>query len=136
MAHGLERSPARAFPAVAKRLPEVAERVPLYCFSNTNAVHQAVWEPQLAGLLKSFTKVYASWRLGQRKPDVDAYRHVAADMGVAPADIVFLDDNRDNVEGALAAGLDARRAAGEEATCASLRALFTPAQWPPARSTR
>ena len=124
------------FPAVAKLLPEVASRVPLYCFSNTNAVHQAVWQPQLAELLESFTKVYASWQIGHRKPNVDAYLHVAADMGVPPADIVFVDDNRDNVEGALAAGLDARHAAGEEATCACLRALFTPALWPPAKSTR
>ena len=124
------------FPAVAALLPEVAKRVPLYCFSNTNAVHQAVWEPQLAGLLASFTKVYASWRIGHRKPDVEAYRQVAADMGVAPADIVFLDDNRDNVAGALVAGLDARRVAGGEATCACLRSLFTPEIWPPARSTR
>ena len=111
------------FPAVAETLPEVAKRVPLYCFSNTNAVHQAVWQPRLAELLASFKTVYASWQIGCRKPDVDAYLHVAADMGVAPADIVFLDDNRDNVAGALAAGLDARHAAGEEATCACLRAL-------------
>ena len=112
------------FPAVAKVLPEVASRVPLYCFSNTNAVHQAVWQPQLAELLASFRKVYASWQIGRRKPDVDAYLHVAADIGVAPADIVFLDDNRDNVAGALAAGLDAHRVAGEEAVCACLRELF------------
>ena len=112
------------YPAVADILPRLASRVPLYCFSNTNAAHQAVWEPRLAALLPSFEKVYASWRVGCRKPDVDAYLHVAADMGIAPADIVFLDDNRANVEGALAAGLDARLAAGEAATLAQLREIL------------
>ena len=112
------------YPAVAEILPSVANRVPLYCFSNTNAAHQAVWEPRLAALLPSFEKVYASWWIGCRKPDPDAYLHVAADMGIAPADIVFLDDNRANIEGALAAGLDARLAAGEEATLAQLREIL------------
>ncbi len=112
------------YPAVADILPRLASRVPLFCFSNTNAVHEAVWQSRLAGLLPSFEKVYASWRIGCRKPDVDAYLHVAADMGIAPADIVFLDDNRANIEGALAAGLDARLAAGEEATSAQLREIL------------
>ena len=113
-----------AYPTVAEMLPRLADHVPLYCFSNTNAVHEAVWQSRLAGLLPSFEKVYASWRVGCRKPDVDAYLHVAADMGIAPADIVFLDDNRANIEGALAAGLDARLAAGEEATSAQLREIL------------
>ena len=112
------------YPAVAEMLPRLASRVPLYCFSNTNAIHEAVWQSRLAGLLPSFEKVYASWRIGCRKPDVDAYLHVAADMGIAPADIVFLDDNRANIEGALAAGLHARLAAGEEATAAQLREIL------------
>ena len=111
------------FTEVAKALPKLATRVPLYCFSNTNAVHEAVWRPRVAGLLECFTKVYASCRIGCRKPDVDAYLHVAADMGFAPADIVFLDDNRDNVAGARSAGLDARHMAGEVATLACLREL-------------
>ena len=113
-----------AYPTVAEMLPRLANHVPLYCFSNTNAVHEAVWQSRLAGLLPSFEKVYASWRIGCRKPDVDAYLHVAADMGIAPADIVFLDDNRANIEGALAAGLDARLAAGEVATSAQLREIL------------
>lgn len=112
------------FPAVARLLPQLAKQVPLYCFSNTNAEHQAVWQPQLADLLASFTKVYASWQIGLRKPNVDAYLHVAADMGVAPANIVFLDDNRANVEGALSAGLDARLVAGEKTTLAHLREIL------------
>ena len=112
------------YPTVAEVLPRLANQVPLFCFSNTNAVHEAVWQSRLAGLLPSFEKVYASWRVGCRKPDVDAYLHVAADMGIAPADVVFLDDNRANIEGALAAGLDARLAAGEKATHARLREIL------------
>lgn len=118
------------YPAVAAILPRLASRVPLCCFSNTNAVHQAVWQPRLADVLSSFEKVYASWQIGRRKPDADAFLHVAADIGVAPADIVFVDDNAANVAGARAVGMDARRAAGETATAACLRQILATLETP------
>lgn len=118
------------YPAVAAILPRLAKHVPLYCFSNTNAVHQAVWQPRLAEVFSSFEKVYASWQIGCRKPDAHAFLHVAADMGVAPADIVFVDDNADNVAGARSVGVNARRAAGEAATAAHLRQILATLETP------
>lgn len=118
------------YPAVAAILPRLAKHVPLYCFSNTNAVHQAVWQPRLADLLSSFNKVYASWQIGCRKPDAAAYLHVTDDMGVAPAGIVFVDDNADNVAGARSVGMDARHAAGEAATAAHLRQILATLETP------
>ena len=109
---------------VLDALPRIAATIPLYCFSNTNAVHQAVWEQRLGGALGSFRKIYTSWQLGCRKPDVAAYARVAADMGFAPGEIGFLDDNADNVAGALAAGLVARRVASANATLAAIDALL------------
>ena len=92
---------------VVRLLPEVAARIPLYCFSNTNRVHQATWEQRLGTLLAPFREVYVSWKLGLRKPDARAYRRVAAAMGYAPGDIAFLDDSSANVEGARQAGMTA-----------------------------
>lgn len=111
------------YASVARLLPGLAARLPLYCFSNTNAAHQAVWQPQLDTLLAPVTKVYASWQLGARKPDAGAYRKVVADMGFAEGDVLFIDDNRDNVAGARAAGLDARHTTGAAATVAILKAV-------------
>ena len=77
------------FPDVVAALPEVAAHRPLYCFSNTNAEHQAVWEHRLADALTPFRTIYSSWRIGRRKPDVAAFRWVADDMGAAPATFFF-----------------------------------------------
>lgn len=92
---------------VVSMLPSLADRVPLYCFSNTNAVHQAVWEERFRDALAPFRHIYTSWQIGLRKPDVEAYRRVAEAIGSQAGDILFLDDNAENVRGALAAGLDA-----------------------------
>ncbi len=106
---------------VVAALPTLASRLPLYCFSNTNVVHQAAWERRHADALAPFRRIYVSWQLGMRKPSVAAYRRVADDIGVAPRDIVFLDDNAGNVEGASTAGLVARHAPNAAATLAVLR---------------
>ena len=108
---------------VVAALPTLAARVPLYCFSNTNVVHQAAWERRHADALTPFRRIYVSWQLGLRKPDVAAYRRVADEIGVAPRDIVFLDDNAGNVQGASAAGLVAHHVPNAAATLATLREL-------------
>lgn len=109
------------FADVAQVLPKIA--LPLYAFSNTNPVHQAVWQIQLADCLVHFHKVFTSWEIGLRKPDVESYLRVAEDMRVLPADILFVDDNRENVAGARSAGLDARHTTGPSETVAILRGL-------------
>ena len=106
---------------VVAALPAVAARVPLYCFSNTNVVHQATWERRHADVLTPFRRIYVSWQLGLRKPSVASYHRVADDIGVAPEGIVFLDDNADNVRGATAAGLVAHHVPNAAATLAALR---------------
>ena len=111
------------FESVVNALPAIAARIPLYCFSNTNVVHQTVWEQRHAQALAPFRKIYTSWQLGCRKPTVEAYRRVAADIGVAPGDILFLDDNQDNVVGAQAAGMRARRVADPAQTLSFLRGI-------------
>ena len=58
---------------VVAALPALAARVPLYCFSNTNVVHQAAWEQRHADALTPFRRIYVSWQLGMRKPSIAAY---------------------------------------------------------------
>ena len=57
--------------------------------------------PWLAGfdlLLWSHTLLLA-------KPEAEIYQHAAAGLGVPPAEILFIDDREDNIEGAAAAGM-------------------------------
>ena len=111
------------FEDVAGILPMVASTLPLYVFSNTNPVHQEAWESRFASALTPVQKIYTSWELALRKPNVEAYLAVADDIGVAPADILFVDDNADNVAGGKAAGLDARLVRTPAETLAILRGL-------------
>lgn len=112
------------FEDVARILPLVASALPLYVFSNTNPVHQEAWQSRFASALTPVRKIYTSWEMALRKPNVEAYLAVADDIGVAPADILFVDDNAENVEGGQAAGLDARLVRTPAETLAILRGLL------------
>ena len=104
------------FADIVDALPRAAARIPTYCFTNTNAEHQQTWQTRYGHALTSFRKIYVSSEIGRRKPDVASFVWVAADMGVTPADILFLDDSRENVEGAASAGMQTVHVTGPEVT--------------------
>ncbi len=43
------------------------------------------------------------------KPEPEIYRHAAEGLGIPPAEILFVDDREDNIEGAIAAGMQVIR---------------------------
>jgi FMN phosphatase YigB (HAD superfamily) len=88
-------------------LEKLRDRVPLYAFSNSNAAHHAVWSRKFAPALANFRRVFVSSEMGLRKPERAAFDHIAREIGVAPARILFFDDTLANVEGASLAGLQA-----------------------------
>ncbi len=57
--------------------------------------------------LARFDHLTFSHRLHLLKPDSAIYRHAAQGLGLAPDQILFIDDRADNVEGARTAGLQA-----------------------------
>lgn len=111
---------ADAFEGVVERLPAVARAIPTYAFTNTNAEHQAAWQARFGERLGAFERIYASWQIGRRKPDPNAFLWVARAMDVAPERILFLDDSVANIAGARSAGLQAAHVTGEAVT---LRAM-------------
>ncbi|HVS67980.1 MAG TPA: HAD family phosphatase [Mycobacteriales bacterium] len=90
---------------------ETAQRVPVAMLSNMNAVH---WDRAVSAwsLVKRFDHVFTSFELGLIKPDAEVFHHVVDALGVEPEQVFFLDDNRINVEGARAAGLQAEQVRG------------------------
>ena len=52
-----------------------------------------------------FAARYFSGRLRMVKPEPQIYRHVLKSLGAAPEDVVFIDDNRANIEAAEALGM-------------------------------
>lgn len=85
---------------------KLARKRPVYLLSNTNALH---WEHirkryafarQAAGAVLSF-------EAGARKPERAIYAAACAAAGVPPEDCLFIDDLKENVAGAKAAGMRA-----------------------------
>jgi putative hydrolase of the HAD superfamily len=111
-------------PGMAALLRSAASQLPLYAFTNSNAAHQAIWSRRFASLLAPFRRVFVSSELGRRKPEPEAFHSVASAIGVAPRGILFFDDSRENVEGALAAGLRALHVGSQEDVRAALHAVL------------
>lgn len=81
--------------------------VPCHIFSNTNLAHAQTWRGRFPQALGEFGRVFCSHEIGLRKPDREAFEHVARAIGVATPGILFFDDRLENVEGARAAGMEA-----------------------------
>ncbi len=86
-------------------LPQLAERMPLYLFSNTNFTHHQYWSKRHAQALKPFRCQFVSCEMGLRKPEAASFEYVAREIGVPPGKILFFDDTAANIEGARAVGL-------------------------------
>lgn len=56
-------------------------------------------------VFREFDRVYISYRLGKGKRDSTLFDDVAGDLGVAPGDVLFVDDDPGNVARARARGL-------------------------------
>ena len=110
------------YPGAAELVQAVARRCVVGCLSNTNDLH---WERlcRQMDLESLFAYCFPSHRTARLKPDSEAYTGAAADMGLAPADVLFLDDNRLNVAAATAAGMRAGRVDGVRGAAALLQEL-------------
>jgi putative hydrolase of the HAD superfamily len=86
---------------------ELAGQFPLYVFSNTNPAHVAHFSPRHGRLLSHFRKVITSCEIGARKPEPEAFLHLARIIGARPEQLLFFDDLEENVLGARRAGLSA-----------------------------
>lgn len=81
-----------------------------------DAIEAAPWR-------RHFDRVYVSALIGATKPKRHIYDHTAADLGVAPSEIAFVDDRPENVDGALAAGWQAHLWVDDADTRAWLESL-------------
>ncbi len=97
----------REIPGIRSVVQAAARERPLYLFSNTNVSHHRFWASQYADLLAPFRRIFVSNELGKRKPAPEAFHAVAQAIDVPPERILFFDDTLDNVNGALAVGMQA-----------------------------
>jgi putative hydrolase of the HAD superfamily len=90
-------------PGMANLLARAAQNFPLYAFSNTIAHIGSTGQYALPR--SSPRDIYASSTIGLRKPDAEAFAHVAAAIGMPAERLVCFDDIYENIEGARACGL-------------------------------
>jgi putative hydrolase of the HAD superfamily len=111
--------PKALFPGSLELLQALSESHRLACLTNTNALHwsRVCGEMDLA---RHFQHSFASHLLGILKPDAEIFHHVVEQLGCPPARILFLDDNRLNVEAARSVGMAAHRVAGVTGARAAL----------------
>jgi HAD superfamily hydrolase (TIGR01509 family) len=102
-------------------LPELLQQRPLYLFSNSNRTHHVCWERDYSGMLANFAEVFVSSEIGLRKPDAEAFMHVAGAAGLKPQRILFFDDTMENVKGARAVGMMAVHVTGTDSVINAIR---------------
>jgi len=83
-------------------LHQIKDKVALYIFTSGTMISSA---PELQAHLTDFKKIYSGTELNLDKRDPMAYTWVAADIGLPPEEILFVDDSEGNVAAAREAGM-------------------------------
>ncbi len=106
-----ERWPDALFDGVPSLLKTIAENHHLALLSNTNAIH---WErDDTAGVLDPLIhNVFLSYRTGLVKPEPAAFEDILNKLAATAEQILFLDDNRLNIDAAIRCGMQAKLTRG------------------------
>ena len=97
-------------PGVEDILLRLKGRLGPFALSNTNEMHTAhLLCPGGPRIFTHFARVFASWELGARKPEPEAYRRALEQIGADPGHVIFFDDLEANVQAARSLGLHAFR---------------------------
>ena len=113
------RFPIGLYDGAEQLLADTRAVCPIGILSNTNELHWTT-QPGHEFLQNAFDHEYLSYAVGLVKPDADIYEHVLADLGLEAHQVLFLDDNKVNVDGATAVGMLGAVAKGPEQARAAL----------------
>ncbi len=89
----------------------IRKKYPVYLLSNTNNIHISASNNYLneAHGIKNldvlFDKLYLSYEMGMWKPDTEIYYEVLRSINLEPNQVIFFDDNLQNIESAMAIGM-------------------------------
>lgn len=98
-------------PAKVPLLERLSRDYPLYCLSNNNEISvkrmHDIYEEVGLDWRRVFRKEFISSRMKMLKPAREIFDAAAAEIGLPPEEILFIDDSQRNVDGARAAGWQA-----------------------------
>lgn len=91
--------------SLVERLHSAGHRLGI--LSNTNPWHWRFVTDRFPLFSTAFEVIVTSYEARAMKPEAAIYHYAIERAGVAPGEIFFVDDRPENVEGALAVGIDA-----------------------------
>lgn len=98
-------------PEKVQLLKRLSQKYDLYMLSNNNPIctpkAAEIFEAAGYPMYEGFVKCYISYQMKALKPSAEFYQAVMTDIGLPAEDMLFIDDSRRNVDGAVAAGLPA-----------------------------
>jgi glucose-1-phosphatase len=101
-----------AFPSTFELLEAIPSTLPIAALSNTSAAH---WKHvEATGLTDKLDHLFLSHEIGHLKPDHQAFQAAVDGLNLPANEIIFFDDNADNVNAANAFGLIAHQALNPE----------------------
>jgi len=92
---------------VADAITQLAGKLQLVAFTNSNVLHNEVWPKLYEEAVSSFDRVFVSSDMGMRKPEQEGFEHIFEEMRAQPEEVLFFDDLDKNVEAALMLGMTA-----------------------------
>jgi epoxide hydrolase-like predicted phosphatase len=90
---------------------KIRQKCPVFLLSNTNNIHIKASNNYLKkthginSLDILFDKLFLSYEMGMWKPDTEIYYEVLRSINLEPNEVVFFDDNLQNIESAKAIGM-------------------------------
>ncbi len=92
-------------PGIGDLLDTLKKRYRLVALTNTNSIHCPIYTQKYAQVLSKFEKIFSSHEMKVRKPEKESYEMVLAYLDIPASEVVFLDDNGDNVHAAQELGI-------------------------------
>jgi len=100
------------FPEIRVQLVKnMAKSYRIFLFSNTNAIHVAKYHANFRKqhgfeVSSLFEKDFYSNEIGFRKPTAESFQEIIRLSGIDPKESLFIDDSKQNVDAAIASGLN------------------------------
>jgi putative hydrolase of the HAD superfamily len=92
-------------------LESIKMKYPIYLLSNTNNIHIEQCKQYfrtkfgIPNFETIFSETFLSYKMGLWKPDYKIYDAAISKIGCKPEEILFLDDNQDNIDAATDLGI-------------------------------
>ena len=91
-----------------KSVQLLREKGVLCCLTSNNEKYRATHLESKLKEIDALDRYYFSWSLRSKKNKPEFFEQIIEELGVAPSEIVFVDDEQQNIDIAKSCGLDAR----------------------------